>query len=90
MFENQVDVDDIKELDVDDIKNLDEASQWRSCCCKKSTDSRLLKYATQYALIFSVFIFCLAMLTKGRCDDRGTYLNLLSLLIGIVLPTPSH
>ena len=62
---------------------------WRSCCLH--VDKSMCMYATQISLIVMVMTFCIAqLLLKPDCVSQTMYLSLLTLLIGLVIPSPKH
>lgn len=72
-----------------DIKHIEDLSQWNTCCCEQKTDSRLIRFIAQYLILLLVFVFCLTMLYRSEtCEDTTGYLSLLSLLLGIIVPSP--
>lgn len=74
---------------VNDVKDIEAVSQWHSCCTGKSTDSRLLRFVSQYSIMFMVIIFCLYELNQSKtCEDTTTYISLLTLILGVILPSP--
>ena len=79
----------IQDFENKDVKNQDELSQWHSCCTGKKTDSRLLKFVFVYIIIFMVIAFSLFKLnTSQTCEDTQTFLSLLTLVLGVILPSP--
>ena len=72
-----------------EIKQLDDVAQWHCCCFEKKTDSRLIKFISVYLIILTVFLFTLIMLFYAKtCEDQTLYMSLLTLLLGIIIPTP--
>lgn len=75
---------DTKELEI--IKNN---NMWKSCLCDGGTDSRLIRFLCQYLILLMVFSFCLTMLYNSKtCEDNQAFMSLLTLLLGIVVPSP--
>ena len=65
---------------------------WNCCCMKnRPTDSRMIKYLFQMAIIIAIITICLVKLAKNDlpCEQANVYVGILTLLIGIVLPSPS-
>ena len=84
----EINIEDFKDVSMSDIKKEDEAAQWHCCLCG-STDSRLLRFLATYLIILMVFVFCLMMLSRSTtCEDTTTYVSLLTLLLGLILPSP--
>ncbi len=62
---------------------------WRSCCLR--VDKSMCIYLTQIGLIVGVMCFCIVqLLLKPDCVSQTMYLSLLTLLIGLVIPSPKH
>lgn len=62
---------------------------WTSCCGIK-LDKRALQFFSQYFISLTLITFSMVQLIRlDNCSDQNTYLALLSLLIGIALPSPS-
>ena len=61
--------------------------QWSSCCLK--VDKRALSYFTQAAFSGAIVAFCITMLiTDQDCDTFSRYSPLLTLVVGVWLPSP--
>lgn len=81
-------IEDFKDVSMSDIKKEEESQQWRCCMCG-TTDSRLLRFVAVYLIILIVFMFCLLMLSRAtNCEETTTYISLLTMLLGVVLPSP--
>lgn len=62
--------------------------RWKSCCL--SADKSFVMYITQLSMILLVICFCIAQLvTKSDCATQTTYVGLLTLLVGLVIPSPA-
>ena len=74
-----------------DVKiDIKEDIKWTSCLCDRSTDSRLLKYCFTMIIILIVVCFCISQLINAEtCEQTTTYISLLTLVLGIVFPTPT-
>ena len=60
---------------------------WKSCCMV--LDRRAVQYFTQIFIIGGCMIFSVIQLTQlTDCESQQTYMGLLTLLIGILLPNP--
>ena len=78
-------VDRVLDINEEDFKN----TRWTCCCSKKPTDSRLLKFIGIYIMMFSTLSFCLVQLSFSKtCEDTTSYMSLLTLLLGIIVPHP--
>jgi len=65
---------------------------WNCCCMKnRPTDSRLVKYLFQMSIIIAIITLCIVRLSEKNlpCEVANTYVGILTLLIGICLPSPS-
>ena len=61
---------------------------WHSCCL--TADKDFCMYITQIALIFFVILFCIyQLLTLKECIYQTVYTSMLTLLIGLVIPSPA-
>ena len=61
---------------------------WHSCCL--TADKHFVMYVTQIAVILLIIIFCIyQLLTLRECIHQITYTSLLTLLIGLVIPSPA-
>jgi hypothetical protein len=61
---------------------------WHSCCL--TADKDFCMYITQIALIFFVILFCIyQLLTLRECIYQTVYTSMLTLLIGLVIPSPA-
>jgi hypothetical protein len=60
---------------------------WKSCCMV--LDRRAVMYFTQIVIIGGTMSFCISQLYRdGTCETHQTYLGLLTMLIGILIPNP--
>ena len=60
---------------------------WKSMCLEM--DRRAVQYFTQISIIGGVMIFCIFKLTTDTsCVAQQAYTGLLTLLIGILAPSP--
>ncbi len=63
-------------------------TEWRSCCL--SADKHFIMYLTQIGLILLIMSFCIAqLLVKPDCTSQTAYTGLLTMLIGLVIPSPA-
>ena len=61
---------------------------WHSCCL--TADKDFCMYITQITLISFVILFCIyQLLTLKECIYQTVYTSLLTLLIGLVIPSPA-
>jgi len=62
-------------------------NMWKSLCMVM--DRRAVQYFTQISIIGSVMVFCIFKLTTDTsCVAQQAYTGLLTLLIGILAPSP--
>tara|TARA_R110000796_G_scaffold77688_3_gene173592 strand:+ start:487 stop:834 length:348 start_codon:yes stop_codon:yes gene_type:complete len=60
---------------------------WKSCCMV--LDRRAVQYFTQISIIAGTMGFSIAQLYRNdTCEGQQTYLGLLTMLIGILIPNP--
>ena len=64
-----------------------------TCCClsNRPTDSRLVKYLFQMSIIIAIISLAIAKLSNHNldCNQTNVYVGLISLMVGIVLPSPN-
>lgn len=61
---------------------------WRACCI--NLDRRCVVYFVQMSTIIGIMIFCTyQLLHKPDCHSQQAYTGLLTLLIGIIIPSPN-
>ena len=66
----------------------DTPTVWHSCCL--TADKHFVMYVTQISVILLIIIFCIyQLLTLRECIHQITYTSLLTLLIGLVIPSPA-
>jgi hypothetical protein len=76
-------LDRIQELE----RRIEVENTWNSCCLR--TDRRAVIYFSQFGLSTSVVILCIyQLLTKNDCNSNQLFLGLLTLILGVYLPTP--
>lgn len=76
-------LDRIQELE----RRLEVENTWNSCCLK--TDRRAVIYFSQFGLSASVVVLCIyQLLTKDDCNSNQLFLGLLTLILGVYLPSP--
>jgi len=88
MNKTEINIEDFKEVSMTDIKKEEEHHQWH-CCSGTKSDSRLIRFISIYFIILMVFVFCLVMLFNSEtCEDTTGYMALLTMLLGVIIPTP--
>lgn len=77
-----------------DVVNIERAvleneNMWRSCC-GATIDKRAVVFFSQLLITLSVVILCIYQLIKhhDNCDSNQLYSGILSMVIGIYLPSP--
>lgn len=64
-----------------------EEGTWQSLCL--TTDKAAAVYFTTFTLILIVVGFCFYQLIhKPDCSDQQAYLSVLTMILGVVLPSP--
>lgn len=77
-------------LEMEHKIEMDEKEQentWRSCCydCNKNA----VMYFTTISIIVGIMVFCIYKLsTNESCENQTAYMGLLTLLLGILSPSP--
>ena len=79
------DHDKLLEIQIEEKKSFIENSRY-CCLFRRSTDMRLLKYVFQCSILSMTMMFSMIQLSKGQ--DKQTYLSLLTLCLGVVIPNP--
>jgi len=60
---------------------------WKSCCI--ILDRRAVMYFTQITIMAGTMVFSIAQLYRNEtCEAQQAYLGLLTMLIGILIPSP--
>ena len=68
-------------------ENVNQDNTWKSCCLLM--DRRAVQYFTQVTVISGVMVFCIYELaTNATCEAQTAYTGLLTLLIGVLVPSP--
>ena len=76
--------DDVK-IEVEN-KNPEDTT-WRSMCI--TADKNVIQYFTQITIITGIMSFSIYKLTTNEtCEAQQAYMGLLTMLIGLVLPSP--
>jgi len=69
---------------------MEEANEeWHSCCSNRTTDSHLMKYMTQLSVSFIILGFSIAQIARD-VDNKEVYFSMISCIIGIYVPAPTH
>jgi hypothetical protein len=70
-----------------DVEDRKENNQWHSCCLV--LDRRAVQYFTQMTIIAAVMLFTIYQLcTIDTCESQSVYIGLLTMLIGVLIPSP--
>lgn len=84
-------------MDLEDQKEINnntrsDDSTWISKCCKinKEISKPLLKYIVQINITMILLIYSMIQLNKEDSQSRELYISIISTIIGIYLPSPSH
>jgi hypothetical protein len=68
-------------------KEFEHNTRWRSCCFE--LDKRALQFFTGFTVSIIVMSMCIAKIMILPEEESTLYLNLLILLVGVYVPTPS-
>lgn len=61
---------------------------WRSCC-GLIVDKRILLFISQFSISLLIIVFSMYQLhIDDSCERQQIYLNLITLMVGIFLPSP--
>jgi len=78
----------IERQDSEKTKQYKLNNEWKSCCLKM--DKNAVKFFTQLAISMCIIGLCIAQLVRLKdCGSQHAYIGLLTLVIGIWLPSPS-
>jgi hypothetical protein len=70
-----------------DIEDERYANTWTSCCI--TLDRRAVQYFTQIIMIGGTMAFSISQLYRHEsCENQQAYLGLLTMLIGLLMPSP--
>jgi len=70
-----------------DTATADDDTTWQSWCL--TTDKAAAVYFSTFVLILIIVGFCCYQLVhKPDCSDQQAYLSVLSMILGVVLPSP--
>ena len=63
------------------------SDRWKYCCIV--VDKRAVQYFSTLTIISGIMIFCIFQLNEVEdCPTQSTYLALLTMLIGLIAPSP--
>ena len=69
-------------------RKFDHSYKWESCCLR--VDKRALSFFTQFAISASIVAFTVGMMVVHQdCETFSRYSPLLTLVIGVWLPSPN-
>ena len=72
----------------DDERKFDHSYKWESCCLR--VDKRALSFFTQAAFSAGIVAFTVSMMAiNGDCASFSRYSPLLTLVVGVWLPSPN-
>ena len=70
-----------------EIENKEQENTWRSCCYDLNKNA--VQYFTTISIIVGIMVFCIYKLsTNESCENQTAYMGLLTLLLGILSPSP--
>ena len=61
------------------------------CCCSPNnrTDKRIIVFFSQFSITLIIIFFCIYQLLRSNsCESDQLYMSLLTLVIGVYLPSP--
>ena len=65
----------------------EQENTWKSCCYNVNKDA--VQYFTTIFIICGIMIFCIFKLTTdSSCEVQTAYMGVLTLLLGLVSPSP--
>ena len=71
-----------------DDKNIEYQNNWKSCCF--TLDRKATVYFSQlFVCVGIIFFCCLQMVRLENCEAQQLYSSLLTMVIGILIPSPS-
>lgn len=80
-------VNDVKELITFEQQIIDKDTTWRSCCL--TVDKRALAFFSSLVISLIILLFCIYQLVnKTECEDIQIYISLITMIIGVYLPSP--
>ena len=84
---NDIDLEDKQSLETK--KQIFEQSNLYNTCFG-ALDKRCLNFVA--SLVFSLIttLFCIERIVGGDADDKQVFVNILTLIVGVYLPQPSH
>ena len=70
-----------------DIEQKQQENTWRSCCYDLNKNA--VQYFTTISIIVGIMVLCIYKLsTNQSCENQTAYMGLLTLLLGILTPSP--
>lgn len=69
----------------DPVQKIEEDVEWAICCSKSS--SHFVRYIVQVLVSLTILIFAIVMIATGHNDS--VYWSLVTLIIGVFVPSPS-
>ena len=69
------------------MEEKEQENTWRSCCYDLNKNA--VQYFTTISIIVGIMVFCIYKLsTNESCENQTAYMGLLTLLLGILSPSP--
>jgi len=78
----------VKKIDITEespVQKIEENVEWAVCCSKSS--STFIKYLVLVLVSLTILIFAIVMIATGH--DDSVYWSLVTLIIGVFVPSPS-
>ena len=74
-------------MDIEKCVNKQETSEWKSCCL--IIDKNATIFFSQLSIAMITLIFCIVQLSlSNTCERDSLYSGILTLVIGVYIPTP--
>ena len=72
---------------VQETRTVNDGITWKSCCFK--SDKQFVEFLVSSSFIGAALFFCFYQLIhKESCSDQQSYLSVLGLILGCLLPQP--
>jgi len=79
-----------KELSLKRTQNEFENENFYRCCSGTKSDKRVIEFFSKFVICVIVLMFCIVQLYvhHDNCNSNSLYGNILSMILGLFLPTP--
>ena len=89
MANNHIAVETVDRVDPIELARYNDMYE---CCCisDRRTDRRLLAYIFQIITVIGIIVFCcVQLMVLVDCPSQQSYIAMLTLMIGVLLPNPT-